>query len=110
MKPEIEAKFLRVAPDNVREKLQLSGAVCHQPMRLMKRVVFDSPAMGRNAFVRVRDEGHRISMTYKQFDELSLTGAKEIEVDVSNYDAAVALLQAVGARVKTLQEARREIW
>lgn len=80
-------------------------------MMLMRRVIFDNEAMqAKNGFVRVRDEGHRIAMTYKQYDEMSLTGAKEIEFSVSDYDAAVAFVEAVGAKPKSSQEARREIW
>lgn len=111
MQTEIEAKFLQVNPDDMRERLKNAGATLEQPMMLMRRVIFDNEAMqAKNGFVRVRDEGHRIAMTYKQYDEMSLTGAKEIEFSVSNYDAAVAFVEAVGARPKSAQEARREIW
>lgn len=111
MQIEIEAKFLRVDPDEVRERLKKAGAKCKQPMMLMRRVIFDNDYLRpKNAFVRVRDEGHRIAMTYKQYDEMSLTGAKEIEFTVNDYDAAVAFVEAVGVKAKSAQEARREIW
>lgn len=111
MQTEIEAKFLQVKPDDIRERLKTAGATLEQPMMLMRRVIFDNEAMrAKNGFVRVRDEGHRIAMTYKQYDEMSLTGAKEIEFSVSDYDAAVAFAEAVGVKPKSAQEARREIW
>lgn len=111
MQTEIEAKFLRVDPDDVRKRLEKAGATCKQPMMLMRRVIFDNEYLRpKNGFVRVRDEGHRITMTYKQYDEISLTGAKEIEFSVSDYDAAVAFTEAVGVKAKSAQEARREIW
>lgn len=111
MQTEIEAKFLGVEPADVRARLKKAGAACRQPMKLMRRVVFDNETMrAKSGFVRVRDEGYRITMTYKQYDEMSLTGAKEIEFTVSNYDAALAFCEAAGIRPKSAQEARREVW
>lgn len=111
MQTEIEAKFLCVNPDEIRERLMQAGAACKQPMQMMRRVVFDNELMiNDNAFLRIRDEGHRISMTYKRYDEMSLTGAKEIEITVSDYDKALELVQAIGAKPRSIQEARREIW
>src|SRR5690606_4856605 len=105
MQTEIEAKFLGVEPADVRARLKKAGAACRQPMKLMRRVVFDNETMrAKSGFVRVRDEGYRITMTYKQYDEMSLTGAKEIEFTVSNYDAALAFCEAAGIRPKSAQE------
>ena len=111
MQTEIEVKFCDVDVDALREILARAGAVCEQPMRLMKRVIIEPEALARrDAFIRVRDEGHRTTLTYKQFDETSLTGAKEIEVTVSDFDATVALLGQVGLTHKSFQESRRETW
>lgn len=111
MKPEIEAKFLSVDPDDIRARLEGVGAVCKQPMQLMQRIIFSTPEMDKKrSYVRVRDEGHRIAMTYKQFDEISLTGAKEVELTVNDFDSAVAFVEALGVKAKSVQEARREIW
>jgi len=111
MKTEIEAKFLDINQDEMRQKLKSIGAICKQPMQLMRRMTFATPEMKkRNGFIRVRDEGYRITMTYKQYDEMSLTGAKEIEITVSDYDQAVELIKASDIPVKSIQEARREVW
>lgn len=112
MQPEIEAKFLNVSFEGVRRKLEALGAVCEQPMRTMRRVAIDNEYMrtGKDAFLRVRDEGHRATMTYKQFDSLSVDGAKEIEVEVSDFETTVALLEQVGLHSHTTQETRRETW
>lgn len=111
MQTEIEAKFLNVNPDEIRSQLNAVGAVCRQPMQLMRREVFDTPEMNKvNGFVRIRDEGYRIAMTYKQYNEMSLTGAKEIEFSVNDFAAASTFLKQLGLRSKSIQEARREIW
>ena len=111
MKNEIEAKFVNIDIDEMRHKLNTLGATLQQSLRDMKRVTIDTPAMqAKNAFLRVRDEGDKTTMTYKQFDALSLDGVKEIEVEVSDFDTTVALLAEVGLLHSSLQESRRETW
>jgi adenylate cyclase class 2 len=111
MKSEIEVKFLAVNHDMIRAKLAEIGAACEQPSRLMRRVIFDDPALKeKNAFVRVRDEGSGITITYKQFDSLSIDGAKEIEVTVNDFDAAVELIKSTGLSARSIQESKRETW
>jgi adenylate cyclase class 2 len=112
MNTEIEVKFLNIEFDDIRTRLQAIGAQCEQPMRLMRRAIFATPGMDeqRNAFIRVRDEGHRTTVTYKQFDEISLTGAKEIEVQVSDFESMLAILAKTDMRQRAYQESRRETW
>lgn len=111
MKSEIEAKFLNVNHDDLRAKLAELGATLDHPVRTMRRVVIHTPAMTeKNAFVRIRDEGSRTTITYKQFDEDSIDGAKEYEVEVSDFDTAVGLFTAAGLEHDTFQESRRENW
>lgn len=111
MKTEIEVKFLNIDHDSMRGKLRAIGGVCEQPMRRMLRVTIDSPTMTEhNAFLRVRDEGHRVTMTYKQFDALSVDGAKEIEVIVGDFDKTVQILHAAGLSSDSFQESKRETW
>ena len=111
MKSEIEAKFLHVTIDDVRQKLEAAGATLRAPMRDIRRVTIDTPEMkAKNAFVRIRDEGDKTTITYKQFDKLSVDGTKEIEVMVSDFDAAVALIAQAGLQYGSYQESRRETW
>ena len=111
MQSEIEAKFLNINHDDMRAKLQALGATLATPMRLMRRVVIHTPDMTKkNAFVRIRDEGSRTTVTYKQFDEDSIDGAKEHEVEVSDFDTAIKIFTAAGLEYDSFQESRRENW
>lgn len=111
MKDEIEVKFVNIDHDVIREQLKKLGAVCEHPMRTMRRVVVHTPAMSeKNAFIRIRDEGYRITMTYKQFDSDSVDGAKEYEVSVSDFDEAVSILAQGGLNYDVYQESNRENW
>ncbi len=112
MNSEIEAKFVSIDHNEVREKLRGVGAVCEQPMRLMRRAVFHNEAMvAKDAYVRVRDEGNRVTMTYKQFDDAdSIHGVREIETEVGDFETAVAILEQTGLSKDTYQETKRETW
>jgi len=111
MNTEIEVKFVNINHDDIRDKLNLLGAKLEQPMRLMQRVTIDSREMrSKNAFLRVRDQGDKITLTYKQFDELSIDGAKEIEIIVNNFDETIKLLAAAGLPHESFQETKRETW
>lgn len=110
MNKEIEAKFVSVSHDELREKLTQLGAECEQPMRLMRRVVYHGNN-DKDAYFRVRDEGYRVTMTYKEFhDASSINGVSEIETTVGDFDQAVALLDQTELRRETYQETRRENW
>ena len=108
MNLEIEATFIEINKDELRAKLKSLGVKLLQPEILMRRVIFDLP--GSNRFARVRDEGNKIVMTYKCHHDISLTGTEEINVEVNDYDAAVAFLKAVGLNAKAVQETLREEW
>ncbi len=114
MKPEIEVKFLQVDHDALRSKLTALGAECVQPMRLMKRKTYDFPGdrlrHERNGWVRARDEGDKITMSYKQLNDRSLHGTHEINLVIDNFEAADAFLNELGMRQKSYIETRRESW
>jgi len=113
MKPEIEAKFLDVDFDTVRAKLRELGAECVQPMRLMRRKNFEH-AEGRSekprGWIRVRDEGDKVTLAYKQLDNRGIDGTKEVSVEVSDFNATVSLLNAAGLKKTSYQETHRESW
>ncbi len=113
MHHEYEAKFLRVDPALVRAVLRERGANLVQPERLMRRKTFDFAdrrldAIG--AWVRVRDEGDKVSMSYKQITERTMEGMKEAMVIVSDFEQASLFLLAMGLVQTSFQENRRETW
>ncbi len=114
MQTEIEAKFLDVSHDEIRKKLKELGAKCEQPMRLMRRVVIDFSDKrlqnGGNSWIRVRDEGDKVTLTYKESLEKQFGGAKEIEVIVNSYVKTIEIFKAMGMVVHSEQETKRETW
>lgn len=113
MKPEIEAKFLNVDFDSLRAKLTELGATCVQPMRTMKRKNYDFPDRrldARNGWVRVRDEGNKVTLSYKQLNNRELDGTHEVNITIDSFEAADEFLRAIGLEAKTYQVTRRESW
>lgn len=113
MKPEIEAKFLDIDHDDMRAKLKAIGAECVQPMRVMRRKGYDFPD-GRlqklGGWVRVRDEGDKITMSYKQLNNRELDGTHEVQLIIDDFDAAGDFLSAIGLEHNVYQVTKRESW
>jgi len=113
MQTELEAKFLDVNHDKLRRSLKQQGAICRLPMRLMHRKNFDFPDFRfqeSGGWVRVRDEGDRITMSYKQLNDRGLHGTKEVNLVVSDFSEACNFLRSIGLEEKTDQETKRESW
>lgn len=113
MKIEFEATFLNVQKDAIREKLKSVGAELVRPEYKQSRVNFDLQSFGRDfwEWARVRDEGDKIVMTYKNIPpDSSIDEQKEIEFEISDMDAGVEFLTALGARMTNYSETLRERW
>jgi adenylate cyclase class 2 len=105
---EIEATFYDIDKDEIRAKLKDLGAKLIYPEFLMRRKVYD---MGRGSFARVRQEGNGVVMTYKSYtDDTVITGCKEVNVKVDDYDAANLFMQGIGMKIKADQDSYRELW
>ena len=108
MNNEIEASFLDINKDDMRKRLKAAGAKLGYSEILMRRVVFDT---GPHSFARVRDEGSKIVMTYKNYiDDTNIMGCKEVNLTVDSFDEAVKFLQGCHLEEKARQETYRELW
>jgi len=113
MKPEIEVKFLAVDHDAMRSKLQELGAQLVLPLRIMKRKNYDYPDRAlakKHAWIRLRAEGEKITLAYKQLDSRDAEGMKEAQVKVNSFEDTDAVLTAMGLEQKSYQETKRESW
>jgi adenylate cyclase class 2 len=113
MDVEIEAKFLDVDLNEFRKKLQAAGATLVQPERLMKRAIYDYADKRLDAiggWVRLRDEGDKITLSYKQQGKRTVHGTQEVSIIVSDFAATTAFLESISLEQKSYQENRRESW
>jgi adenylate cyclase class 2 len=112
MKIEYEATFPNIDKDEIRERLKKAGAILIRPEFLQKRIPLNLPVGSEisGGFLRVRDEGDKITMTLKVVDGEKISDQKEIILTVDNFDEAVNFLRAIGCTDKSYQETKREIW
>lgn len=112
MKIEYEATFPKIDIEQVRSKLRQAGAQCTKPEFMQRRAVFLLPAGHeiKGGWLRVRDEGDKISMSLKVVDGESITDQKELYLEVSDYNEAVEFLKTIGCEEKAYQETKRELW
>ncbi|MDP2873702.1 MAG: CYTH domain-containing protein [bacterium] len=113
---EIEVKFLTIDPQKMQEKLVAIGAkkVFEKTYR---RRVFDYPDLRMHkdgAWLRLRDEGEKITLSYKhRLGQKSHDGTtndesmEEVEIIVNDFEKTGLLLEKVGLKEKFYEENRR---
>lgn len=112
MKIEYEATFPNINKDEIRQRLKAAGAILVRPEFLQKRCTFNFPVGHEVAggWLRVRDEGDKITMTLKVVDGDKIHNQKEITLKVDDFAEAENLLVTMGCRKKSYQETKRELW
>lgn len=113
---EFEVKFININQEEVVKKLLALGGKKIGEYHY-KRVIFDYPDFRldkQGAWLRLRDEGERTTLTFKQrignnldsFDQND-DGMYEKEIVVSDFDATYEILVKVGLIQKMYQENKR---
>ena len=113
METEIEATFTKIDPILMLKTLTSIGAVCVQKERLMRRKNFDFTNARLNAvngWVRLRDEGDKVTLAYKQLMDRTVHGMKEVSVTVDDFELTATFLESIGLLPKSYQETKRESW
>jgi adenylate cyclase class 2 len=111
MKHEYEAKFLSVDVAGLQAKLTALGAVRAFPRTLLTRKIFENDVLEGGAWVRLRDEGTRSTLTLKRVtDPTTIDGTTEIETEVSDLHAMAEILARLGLQQVRYQENYREEW
>ncbi|HOZ56000.1 MAG: CYTH domain protein [Parcubacteria group bacterium ADurb.Bin316] len=112
MNIEYEATFTNVDKNEIRTKLKSIGAQLIKPEFLMKRTVFNLPAGHEinGGWLRVRDEGDKITMSLKVVEAGKIENQKEACLIVDDYQKAANFLEHIGCARKSYQETRRELW
>jgi adenylate cyclase class 2 len=112
MQIEYEATFLNVDKEAVRNNFKKAGAKLIKPEVFMHRYTFTLPKNNEIAgsWLRVRDEGGKITMSIKIVDGEKIGNQKEICLTVDDMKQAVDFLGIIGCRQKSYQETKRETW
>lgn len=112
MNIEYEVTFPNVDKDEIRKRLNKTGAALVKPEFKQERTTFNLPKENDkdHTWVRVRNESDAITMSIKTVDGTNIQDQKEICLQVSDYEGAVELLKKIGCVEKAYQETKREIW
>ncbi len=112
MNIEYEATFPNIEKDDVRKRLRVAGAVLMRPEYLQRRIPFWLPNKenAENSWLRVRDEGDKVTLSLKTHDGESIENQKELCLEVNDFGDAVELLETIGCARKSYQETKRELW
>lgn len=119
MDEEIEVKFLNINVGAIEDKLKSIGAKKIGEYSY-RRQIFDYPDYPldkKGAWLRLRDEGDKITLSFKQRlgieahdGSVSDTGMEEIEITVSDFEKTKKLLLKIGLIEKFYQENKRIRW
>ena len=111
MNIEYEATFPNIDKDQIRTKLKDVGAKLEKEEFLQKRIAFHTPDRQEKSWLRIRDEGDKITMSYKTVeDNYNIEGQKEACLQVDDLSEAERFLQQLGCTKKAYQESKRELW
>ncbi|QQR77145.1 MAG: CYTH domain-containing protein [Candidatus Moraniibacteriota bacterium] len=112
MNIEYEATFTNIEKDDIRERLKTAGAVLVRPEYLQRRIPFFLPNKedAENSWLRVRDEGDKVTLSLKTIDGKNIENQKELCLEVNSFNDAVELLESIGCVRKSYQESKRELW
>jgi len=111
MNIEYEATFVNIDKEKTRKKLKKINAELIKPEFLQKRVVFNLPkGFDKYSWARVRDEGDKITMSFKVVKGDKIKDQKEINLIIDDFKKGVEFLEAIGCHKKSYQETKREIW
>jgi adenylate cyclase class 2 len=106
---EFEVKVLDINPVQMRKQLiKLGCKKLHGPQR-MKRTMFSLCDPTTNGFVRVRDEGHRVTITCKLYKNKDFPTEFEVTVK-EDYESACKLIEGLGLIKTSEHETMRERW
>ena len=109
MQTEIEAKFLNINKVSIRGRLKDCGGKIVTPERLMRRSL-GGENFRKGEWLRLRDEGDKVTLTFKSRRGETVDNTSEIEVEVSEFEATKLLLEKSGFHFFAYQENKRESW
>lgn len=72
------------------------------------RYVYDITPGDDSKWIRLRDTGEQVTLTVKEIADDGISGTRETEVIVSDFETTNTLLRLLGYQPKSYQENRRE--
>lgn len=95
---EIEVRFLEINKQDLLDKLLKLGAKDLGEVMLEEVIVYDKDLewLNHKRLIRLRKNGDKISLTYKQHFPDPKEPADEVELKIDNLDQAIIFLEKIG--------------
>jgi adenylate cyclase class 2 len=104
---EYEGKILNINPAEIRQRLISLGAKKIADYEF-KRYVFDTIPFSEGRWVRLRSDGTKTTLAVKEIESNEIDGTSEWEVEVSDLNHTLTILEKIGLEVRGYQENLRE--
>ena len=106
MKTEIECRLLDVNAEEIQTSLKDANAEFIGDW-LQIRNCYDFNPIKENSWIRLRTNGKETTLTIKEIQDKSISGTKESEIVVSDFEATDEILNKLGYTARSVQENRR---
>lgn len=106
MKTEYEVRILEINEKVLIQKLEELGATKIGEYN-QKRYVYDLKPASPQKWIRLRTNGKTTTLTYKNIETNKIDGTKELEIEVSDFEATNTMLEILGYQNKGYQENKR---
>jgi adenylate cyclase class 2 len=106
---ETEGRILNIDVADVRSKILQAGGKKVKDFDF-KRYVFDVIPVKDTTWVRLRSDGEKTTLTVKEVVSEGIDGTNEWEVEVSDVDNTLMILEKIGIKPRGYQENKRELY
>ena len=110
MKIENEITVLNIDKEKFIEKILEMGGKEVSPELKQIRCVYDFNPVNKNKWIRLRTNGSKTTLTIKEINNNSKMGAKELEIQVSDFEETNRILNELGYKYRNRQENFRHIF
>lgn len=107
MAVESEGRIPNINPEEVKAKLLAIGAKS-LGFYNFRRYVFDPTIGAPRRWLRLRTDGNKTTLTFKEFSNNSFSGTKEWEIEVSDFETTLEILEKTGIKHRSYQENTRD--
>ena len=105
---EYEIRVYDIDEKKIKKILKKNGAKLIQKKTIMPLITYSHPKNKKDSYIRIRDEGHEITMTAKT--KLKAKYVVEREVVINSIEEGDAILKLLGCKVNYKIEKIREVY
>ena len=103
---EYEVRVLEINKDEIQGKLKELNAILIEDV-FQKRYVYDFKPVVPSKWIRLRTNGSQTTLTIKNVESSNIDGTREVEIEVSDFNATNERLGELGYSPRGIQENKR---